>query len=133
MIFTGAKPTWGELGLLKFSKDGKKHKLSIIKQASHRWKDIAGRLSIDPNRATTVGLNFRENSEDCLRTLFVEDFINKKPANDYSQDWNGIIELLDDIGEEALSKKVKECLGHRSTALVRDHDSILAATRKHLN
>ena len=96
--------------MLKYTKDAKKHKLSIIKRASHKWKDIACRLSNDLNRAKAVGQNCQEKPEDCLRQLFVEDFINKKPANDYSQDWNGIIELLDDVDEEALAEEVKECL-----------------------
>ena len=106
----GIKPTVGELGLLKYTKDGKKHKLNIIKRASHRWRDVAGRLSDDPNRANAVGQNCQERPEDCLRQLLVEDFINKKPANNYTQDWNGIIELLDDIEEESLAEEVKECL-----------------------
>ena len=41
----------------------------------------------------------------------IEDFINKKPA-EYSNDWNGLIELLDNVDLEALAGKVKYALTH---------------------
>ena len=91
-------------------KDGKEHKVSIIAKASHKWKEIASQLSDDPNRATAVGLYCRESPEDCLRQLFVQDFFNKTPANNYSQDWNGIIELLKNVEMETLAEEVREAL-----------------------
>ena len=41
--------------------------------------------------------------------MFIENFINKKPQR-YSQDWKGLIELLDDVRLETLAKKVKDAV-----------------------
>jgi hypothetical protein len=40
---------------------------------------------------------------------FVDYFINKKPQG-YTQEWNGLVELLDDIELETLAKNVKHAL-----------------------
>ncbi len=46
---------------------------------------------------------------ECLRQTFTENFINKKPKG-YSQDWDGMTELLDDVGLEALAEEVEHAL-----------------------
>ena len=89
-------------------KDGKKQKLNIISRASYRWRDIAQQLSDDPNLASRLEQKHHDPIE-CLRQVFIECFINKKPAN-YTNDWNGVIELLDDIDEENLSEEVRNAV-----------------------
>ena len=108
VYYAGATPTLHELGLLKFTKDGKKEKLGIITKAAAKWRDIAQLLSSDPNYANVLEQQYRA-PEDCLRQLFVDCFINNKPDN-YSHDWNGIVELLDDVGLGVLSKQVEEAV-----------------------
>ena len=105
MHISGATPKLNELSLFKYTKDGKKQKLNIINRASHKWRQIAEQLSDYPNMASRLEQRHHDPVE-CLRQVFIECFINKKPAN-CDHNWNGIIELLDDIGEETLSEEVK--------------------------
>ena len=103
-------PTSNELTLLKYTEKGEKKKLNIIEGASHKWKDIASLICDDPNTVNVLEQNLRGNAKDCLRQVFTENFINKKPKGGYSQDWSGMIELLDDVSLEALAAKVKFAL-----------------------
>ena len=81
----------------------------IINRISHRWREITTLLSNDTNKAENLSLKFNNDPHKCLHQLFLDCFIKNKPANDrYSHDWDGIIELLEDIEEAALAEKVKE-------------------------
>ena len=88
---------------------GKKKKLRIINEASHKWKDITDLISNDANIASVLQEKYCGDPKECLRQAFVDNFINKKPLK-YSQDWDGLIELLDDVGLETLSENVKHAL-----------------------
>ena len=94
--------------LKSHDKSGSVQRLWIIQRASHKWREIADRLSSDPNKADTLWQQCNNNPSQCLRQLFIDCFINNKPANDYSQDWMGIIELLEDFEEEQLAMEVKD-------------------------
>ena len=102
-------PTLKELMMLKYKEKGQEKKVRIIKEASCKWKDIASLICENPNKVKVLEDENRGRHEDCLRQTLVEDFINKKPA-DYSQDWSGLIELLDNVDLEALAEKVKNAL-----------------------
>ena len=52
--------------------------------------------------------NYRDH-RDCLRQVFFDHFIENKPQR-YSQDWNGLFELLDDVGFLILTHKLKSAL-----------------------
>ena len=107
----GPKVTIGDLQLLKYKdKDGKVERLRIIDRVSYKWKSITDRLSNNPSKAHSVSLQCNNDPAACLRELFLDCFINNKPANDYSQDWSGIIELLDDIEEEQLAIEVRNMI-----------------------
>ena len=100
----------GEFNLLKYkSKDGKKKRLNILSRASHRWRDIANRLFDDTHLITNLTQKHRDDSTECLRQLFM-DFLSKHLANDYTRDWNGIIEMFEDLEEEALAEEIKEAV-----------------------
>ena len=99
----------GALLILKYTDKGEKKKIRIISKASHKWKDIASLLSDDANITYVLEQKHRGDPSDCLKEIFTEYFINKKPE-DYSQDWDGMIELLDDVGLEALAEEVKHAL-----------------------
>jgi inosine/xanthosine triphosphate pyrophosphatase family protein len=108
----------GALLILKYTdKGGKKQKVRIISQASHKWKDIADLLSDDPNTTSVVEQKCRGDPRECLKETFTENFINKKPER-YSQDWDGMIELLDDVDLEALAEEVKLALSCITSAKV---------------
>ena len=84
--------------------EGENQKIGIIAEASCKWKDIADLICDDYD----IGELEQENHGDpekCLRQIFIDNFINKKPQ-DYTQDWNGLIQLLDDVGLETLSLNI---------------------------
>ena len=104
-------PTLRKLIILEYTEEGEEKKVRIIKEASHNWKDIVSLISDDPNRVRTLELEHQGKPHDCLRQALIDDFINKKPA-DYSQDWRGLIKLLDNVDLEALAEKVKYAVLH---------------------
>ena len=107
----------GALLILKYTESdkGEKKKVRIISKASHKWKDIASLLSKDANVTSVLEQKHRGDPSECLKETFTEYFINKKPE-EYSQDWDGMIELLDDVGLEALAEEVKHALSFITSA-----------------
>ena len=105
----GAVPQWGELSLLKYMKDGKKQKLNIISRASPKWRDIASNISTRQEIIAQAAQKYREDSIECLRHVLNECFIKNQPK-DYSRNWYGIIEMLEDVDEDILATEVKEAV-----------------------
>ena len=116
LVFTlGSRVQVRDLVLLKcYDKSGKTMQtLSVVKRACHKWQEIADLLSNDPNTAERLRQKFNSDPYHCLKQLLADYFVNckSKPANsDYTQDWNGIIELLNDVDEETLAAKVRDML-----------------------
>ena len=108
-LITDKIPTLDELMILKYTDEGVKKKVRIISTASHQWKDIATLICGDANKTIALEKQYQGDPNECLRQVFIHSFINKKPVN-YSQDWNGIIELLDDIDLETAAKEVEHAL-----------------------
>ena len=102
-------PTLDELLILKYTDKGEKKKLRIINDTSHKWKDIANLICDDANIVSVLEEKCHGDSKESLKQTFIDNFINKKPKN-YSQDWNGLIELLDDVGLETLAENVQHAL-----------------------
>jgi hypothetical protein len=73
------------------------------------WKDIATLICDDGNIIRVLEQKWHGDSKECLKQIFVDNFLNKKPQK-YSQDWNGLIELLDDIDLETLAENIKHAL-----------------------
>ena len=90
-------------------KNGEKQRLNVIKRASHKWKMIAPLLSKDANIIEKVAEKNRDNQDDCLRVVFVEHFLSNKPDK-YTNDWNGLIELMEDVDEGDLAKEIREAV-----------------------
>ena len=83
----------------------------IIDSVCHKWKTIATLLSKDKNTVEVLGQRYSNDLSQCVRQVFQDCFIANKPAfGRYSQDWNGIIELLKDIEEEVLAEEMMEWL-----------------------
>ena len=94
-----------------YTKGGQQKRTRIIDSVCHKWKTIATLLSKDINTVEVLGQKYSNDPSQCVRQVFQECFIANKPAyGRYSQDWNGIIELLNDIEEEALAEEVREWL-----------------------
>ena len=108
-LFADKLPTLKELTILKYTEKGEKRKFSIIEGASHKWKNIASVICDNSNKLSVLEQQYQGKPDECLRQIFINDFLNKKPQ-DYSQDWSGLIELLDDVGLETLAENVKQAL-----------------------
>ena len=100
-------PTISELVLFKYTKRGEKKKLKIISKASHKWKDIARLICSDANITSKLENNYHGDPNECLRQTFIDYFIDKKPQGGYTQDWNGVVELLDDVSLQTLAEDVR--------------------------
>jgi hypothetical protein len=99
--------------LLKYTHKGKKERLQIISEASHKWKDIASFICGDVNVTTKLEDKLRGDPNECLKQTLIGYFISKEPKG-YSQDWNGLIELLEDVGLETLAKNVNRVLATKA-------------------
>ena len=104
-------PTLRKLIILEYTEKEEEKEVRIIKEASHKWKDIVSLISNDPNRVRTLELEQQGKPYDCLRQALIDDFINMKPE-DYSHDWRGLIKLLNNVDLKTLAEKVKHALLH---------------------
>ena len=115
-LCTDELPRLDELSVLKYMDKGKRQKIRIVSEASHKWKTIASLICDDANKTTVLEQKYSNDPEECLRQILIENFINKKPKK-YTQDWNGLIELLDDVDLETLAKKVKDAVSVCASSL----------------
>ena len=109
ILYADEVPNLDDLIVLKYTERGEIKKIRIINDARHKWRDIASLIGGDTNTIRTLELKYPNEPYECLRNVVIENFISKKPQK-YSQDWNGLIELLDDVDLENLVKKIKYAL-----------------------
>ena len=102
-------PTLNELTILKYTDKGEKKKIRIISEASHKWKDIANLICSDANITSMLEQKYHSDPNECLKQTFIKFFISMKPQG-YSRDWNGLIELMEDIDLETLAENIKHAL-----------------------
>ena len=95
-----------KLVIFKYTSKGVRKKLQIIDSACHKWKDIASLICSDANTLSVLEMECRGVPKECLRQVFIRNFIEGKPQG-YSQDWNGLIELLEDIELEKLAEELR--------------------------
>ena len=117
-IIVDKVPTVGELTMLKYTDDkGERKVLRIINGACHKWKDIATLICDDANVTSVMDEHYRGDPSECLRQMFIGYFIEKKPHY-YTQDWNGLIELLEDVDLETLALLTKDALKSHCTCML---------------
>ena len=95
--------------ILKYTDKGEKKKVRLINTASYKWRDLASLICDDAHQISVLEQKCQNDPNECLRQLFIHNFIDKKPQK-YSQDWSGLIELLDDIGLEVVAKEVEQAI-----------------------
>ena len=115
-IIIGKLPSIDDLLILKYTEKGEKKKLRIISGASHKWKDIANLICDNTNVTSVLEQRHCGDPSECLKQTFINYFISKKPQG-YTQDWNGLIELLDDVDLEILAENVRYALSLESGGL----------------
>ena len=111
-LYTDKPPNLDDLIVLKYTQRGERKKIRILTEARHKWKDIASLICGDTNIISVLEQKYpNADPYECLRHIVIENFISKKPQG-YSQDWNGLIELLDDVDLGNLVEKIKYALSH---------------------
>jgi hypothetical protein len=74
-FYTDELPTLDELLILTYTDEGKKHKLRVINEASHKWKDIANFICGDVNVTITLEEKCRGDPNECLKRTFYQQEI----------------------------------------------------------
>lgn len=110
MHLSGNVPTPSELMILKYEDKGEIKRVRIINKASPKWKDIAMLICDDASEISILEQRYQNDPKECLRQLFIHNFIDQKPQN-YTQDWSGLIELLKDVELEAVANEVEQAFG----------------------
>lgn len=106
------KVTLPQLTVLKYKdKEQCSKKVHILENAKHKWKEIASLICSTPNRISTLEKKHNNDAGDCCREVFIECFINGKPEGAYSPDWNGLIELLNDVDLKTLAEETRSAIG----------------------
>ena len=108
---TGVPPKVCDFNVIKYKgKDGSSKRLHILSRANHLWKGVASQLFPDePNLANGLGQKHQNNTTECLREL-LHDFLSKHLPDEYTRDWNGLIELFKDLQEVALAEEIEEAV-----------------------
>jgi Fe-S cluster biosynthesis and repair protein YggX len=106
-------PTLDELEVFKYTDKGVRKKVRIIDDAWHKWKKITRLVCNDANVLSVLEQRYHRDPEECLRQVLVDYFFSRKPRR-YSQDWNGLIELLEDAKLESLAEELRLALSLRT-------------------
>ena len=99
------KPTLAQLTTLKMKKG---EKIKIIESVAPRWKNLGDLLDLDAEGRTLelIEANQQKDHVACCREMFVYWLKGKgKEAT-----WGVLFELLDDIDQSELARKVKTAL-----------------------
>ena len=104
-FLTGKKPT---LAQLKIMKTATGEKIKIIESVATQWKELGDLFDFDSEGRTLelIEANQQKDHLTCCREMFVCWLKGKgKEAT-----WGVLIELLDDIDQSELARKVKTTL-----------------------
>ena len=102
----GRKPT---LAQLKIMKTGIGEKIKIIESVAPQWKELGDLFDFDPEGRTLELIeanNQQKGPVACCREMFV--YWLKGKGREAT--WEVLIELLDDIDQSELARKVKTAL-----------------------
>lgn len=99
-----------QLTSLKYTKDGKEVTVDIIQRAAHRWTNISDRVAEDHNVVDNLRELYRGKTDQALRKVLIDHFIDNKPVGGYSQDWSGLVQLLNDVRLGNLASEIEEAV-----------------------
>ena len=102
---TGKKPT---LAQLKIMKTATGEKIKIIESVAPQWKELGDLLDFDSEGRTLelIEANQQKGPVACCREMFV--YWLKGKGREAT--WGVLIELLDDVDQSELARKVKTAL-----------------------
>ena len=99
------KPTLAQLTTMKMKKG---EKIKIIESVAPKWKNLGDLLDLDAEGRTLelIEANQQKDPIACCREMFVYWLKGKG----WEATWEVLIELLDDVDQSELAKKVKNAL-----------------------
>ena len=107
-FLTALKPTLAKLTIMKTTKG---EKIKIIASVAPQWKELGDLLDFDPEGRTLELIEVNNQQKGyvaCCREMFVYWLKGKgRKAT-----WEVVIELIDDINQSELAKKVKNALDY---------------------
>ena len=106
LIARAMKPTLAQLTMMKTA-TGEKFK--IIESVAPQWKELGDLLDFDPE-GRTLELIEANNQQEGLVACCREMFVYWLKGKGREATWVVLIELLDDIGQSELARKVKIAL-----------------------
>jgi hypothetical protein len=104
-----------QLRMLEYTKNGEKKTINIISKAAHRWTDFAGLIAEGTHVLGNLRDQHRGNNEEAFKQLLTDYFIEQKPSFGYTQDWYGMVKLLNDARLGTLASDVEEAIKSRSS------------------
>ena len=103
-----------QLTMLEYTKDGEKKTINIISRAAHAWSKVADLITDDIHVVDNLRDQHRGRNEEAFKQLLKDCFIGNTPLGGYTQDWNGMVKLLNDVRLGTLASEVEEAIKSRS-------------------
>ena len=106
-----------QLTLLERTKNGKKETINVISRAAHAWTRVADLITDDLHVVDNLRDLHRGKNEEAFKQLLRDYFIGDRPASfgGYTQDWNGLVKLLNDARLGTLASDVEEAVKSQSS------------------
>ena len=105
-----------QLTMLEYTKNGEKKTINIISRAAHAWTKVADLITDDLHVVDNLREEYRGKNEEAFKQLLKDYFIGEKPAfGGYTQDWNGLVKLLNDVRQGTLASDVEEAIKSQSS------------------
>jgi len=85
----------------------------VIKKIGPQWEEAGTLLGIDSAELEIINVKKRGNPEDCCRSV-MEKWFNSGGSGHYKLNWDGMLELLEDLALSATAEKLGKILSSSS-------------------
>ena len=91
---------------------GERITFSVIECVLHKWKDIGILLGFNYSALESIEKEKNQVAKECLFKIFDEwtKFSMQQTNDQYSPTWNGLVNLLQDIGDSQLADNLVDIL-----------------------
>lgn len=91
---------------------GERITFSVVERVLHKWKDIGILLGFNYSVLESIEKEKNQVAKECLFKIFDEwtKFSMQQTNDQYSPTWNGLVNLLQDIGDSQLADNLVDIL-----------------------
>ena len=105
-----------QLTMIKYTKNGEEKTINVISRAAHSWTKIADLITDDLHVVDNLRDEYRGKNEEAFKQLLKDHFIGANPIfGGYTQDWKGLVKLLNDVRLGSLASEVEEAIKSQSS------------------